>query len=519
MDWDEDRLAVAAEVDNPMQWAVCTARSLGDAFVWDNLLTDERLDENSEFRRLLQEAPGVLQNSACLGWIVEEDELVDDIGEFGDRIQAVLEEICEMTRDMTHGEYREYNSRTAFRTKILTESLGVIGVMTRLLDFAGVDILRIGQMPRFKSDFDDEKLSSIAKFVGINSAIGSKYGMASVFRQLFEDRDEVLRWSMDVDVDAAEPFGELIGSWCLFADYGERQEVFAEKLRSNVSPKDIRDDAPEIGVRVPVQTSTSRAQYRDLLEEALEEKNLLTTPEAVSVLHGLCRSPLTIANGVARALEPEAETRHIRSVELRRIIAALSPEQVLRDASSTPRKALVALADAEKFLTQSALAERAGVSARSLRDHLPDLVDAGIVAMTDAGYRLQLSFAETDRDDGELPERYQDIYPQWVSDPTVSNDVHAAAGALRTARDHHGPDGPVSPEDVGFAGDVLLELTEPWPLLDEVLPALWAVTTRACYREDAAVAGGVLVECETEVMGRRPRQLSLQEATSGELIG
>ncbi|RLM49149.1 ArsR family transcriptional regulator, partial [Halorubrum sp. Atlit-28R] len=277
--------------------------------------------------------------------------------------------------------------------------------------------------------------------------------------------------------------------------------------------------APEIGVRVTVQTSTSRAQYRDLLEEALEAKNLLTTPEAVSVLHGLCRSPLAIANGVARALEPEAETRHIRSVELRRIIAALSPEQVLRNASSTPRKALVALAGAEEFLTQSALAERAGVSARSLRDHLPDLVDAGIVAKVDAGYRLQLSFAETDRDDGELPERYQDIYPRWVSDPTVSNDVHAAAGALRTAREHHGPDGPISPEEAGFAGDVLLELTEPWPLLDEVLPALWAVTTRACYREDAAVAGGVLVECETEVMGRRPRQLSLQEATTGELVG
>ncbi|MFD1635417.1 ArsR family transcriptional regulator, partial [Haloplanus ruber] len=509
----------AAEVDNPMQWAVCTARSLGDEFVWDNLLTDERLDENGEFRRLLQEAPNILQNSACLGWIAEEDELVDDVDGFGDRIQAVLEEICEMTRDMTHGEYREYNSRTAFRTKILTESLGVIGVMTRLLDFAGVDILRIGRMPRFKSDFADEKLSAIAKFVGINSAIASKYGMASVFRQLFENRDEVLRWSLDVDVNAAEPFGELIGSWCLFGDYGDRQDVFAEKLRSNVSPRDIRDDAPEIGVRVPVQTSTSRAQYRDLLEEALEAKNLLTTPEAVSVLHGLCRSPLAIANGVARALEPEAETRHIRSVELRRIIAALSPEQVLRDASSTPRKALVALAGAEEFLTQSVLAERAGVSARSLRDHLPDLVDAGIVAEVDAGYRLQLSFAETDRDDGELPERYQDIYPRWVSDPTVSNDVHAAAGALRTAREHHGPDGPISPEEAGFAGDVLLELTEPWPLLDEVLPALWAVTTRACYREDAAVAGGVLVECETEVMGRRPRQLSLQEATTGELVG
>ena len=105
------------------------------------------------------------------------------------------------------------------------------------------------------------------------------------------------------------------------------------------------------------------------------------------------------------------------------------------------------------------------MSARSLHDHLPDLVDAGIVGITDAGYRLKLSFGETDRDDRELPERYRDTYPWWVSDPTVSNDVHAAAGALRTARSHHRADGPAPPGKVGFAGDVLLELTEPWPLL------------------------------------------------------
>jgi hypothetical protein len=106
-----------------------------------------------------------------------------------------------------------------------------------------------------------------------------------------------------------------------------------------------------------------------------------------------------------------------------------------------------------------------------------------------------------------------------VSDPTVSNDVHAAAGALRTAREHHGPDGPVPPKELGFTGNVLMELTEPWPLLDEVLPALWAVTARACYREDAAVAGSAPIKRETEMMGRRPRQLSLQEATTGELVG
>jgi len=515
MDWEDDRLAVAAEVDSVMQWAVCTARSLGDAFVWDNLLTQDRFDEAGDFRRLLQEAPDVLRNSACLGWLVEEDDLVDDIDEFGDRMQGVLEEICEMTRDMTHGEYREYDSRKAFRTQILTESLGVIGVMTRLLDFAGIDVLRIGQMPRFKSDFNEEKLSAIAKFVGINSAIASKYGTASVYRQLFEDRSEVLRWSMDVDVDAAKPFGEFIGSWCLFADYGDRQEEFAEKLRTYVSPSEVREDAPEIGVRVSVQSSTSREQYAAVIADALEAKNLRTTPEAVSVLHGLCRSPLAVANGIARAIEPENDARHIRSVELRRVIATLSSEQVLRDASLTPRKSLVALAAAEGPLTQSELAERADVSARSLRDHLPDLVDAGIVATTEAGCRLQLSFEETDRADEEIPERYRDIYPKWVTDPTTSNDVHAAAGALRTAREHYSPDGPVDKDDVGFAGDVLLDLEEPWPLIDEVLPALWAVTARETYRQDADVAGAALTEPEVKIMGQRHRQLSLQEATMG----
>ena len=514
MDWDNDRLAVAAEVDNPMQWAVCTARALGDSFVWDNLVTPERLDEHGEFRRLLQEAPDVLQNSACLGWIADDDELVEDVAEFGDRMESVLEEICEMTRDLTHGEYREFDSRKAFRTEILTESLGVIGVMTRLLDFAGVDVLRIGRMPRFKTDFDSEKISALATFVGINSAIASTYGMTTVYRQLFENRSEILRWSMDVEVDAAEPFGELMGSWCLFGDYGERQAEFAEALRSELSPREIREDAPEIGVRVAVQSSTSRAQYGDLLDTALETKNLSPTPEAVSVLHGLCRSPLAVATGIARGLQPEAEPRPIRAAELRRIIATLSPDQVLRDASSTPRKALIALAAADDPVLQSELAERARVSARSLRDHLPDLVAAGIVAETESGYRLQLSFEESERADGDLPERYRDIYPKWVSDPELSNDVHAAAGALKTAREHHGPAGPVADGEIGFAGEVLLDLREPWPLIDEVLPALWAVTTQEPYRESAAVAGGTVVDVDVELIGSDPRQLSLEEAVS-----
>jgi hypothetical protein len=51
-------------------------------------------------------------------------------------------------------------------------------------------------------------------------------------------------------------------------------------------------------------------------------------------------------------------------------------------------------------------------------------------------------------------------------------------------------------------------------LIEEILPALWAVTARDLYRQDAAVAGAALIEPEVEVMGKRPRQLSLHEATT-----
>lgn len=89
-----------------------------------------------------------------------------------------------------------------------------------------------------------------------------------------------------------------------------------------------------------------------------------------------------------------------------------------------------------------------------------------------------------------------------------------AAGALRTPRQHHGPDGPVEQGEIRFAVEVLVGLSAPWPLLDEILPALWAVTTRERYRESAAVAGGTVVDVDVELIGRDPRQLSLERAVS-----
>ena len=119
---------------------------------------------------------------------------------------------------------------------------------------------------------------------------------------------------------------------------------------------------------------------------------------------------------------------------------------------------------------------------------MADLLELELVEETDAGYRLALSFGDTD---GEHGERYTDRWPTWVADPTVSPSIHAAAKALRVGREHHGPGDPLTSPGWPYTGVTdppdLRELSTPWPWLDAVLPALWGVRTADVYADDPEV--------------------------------
>jgi len=160
-----------------------------------------------------------------------------------------------------------------------------------------------------------------------------------------------------------------------------------------------------------------------------EKKNLKPTPEAISTLAGVCNSPYEVASSLNR-LQANDERRTIDSREVRFGLSQLDADDILRGTSSTPRKALIALLNATKLLSQSELADQADVSERSLRDHLPDLLDLGLTDETPTGYRFRLAFDTAD-------ERTDDRYPLHVVAPEIRPEIHQAAKAIKTARQHH----------------------------------------------------------------------------------
>jgi hypothetical protein len=123
------------------------------------------------------------------------------------------------------------------------------------------------------------------------------------------------------------------------------------------------------------------------------------------------------------------------------------------------------------------------VSERSLRDHLPDLLDLGLIDETPTGYRFNLSFNTGD-------ERTDDRYPMYVVDPELRPDIHKAAKALKLAHEHHF--GTPIPDDefpTGVTGSNwcadLRGLPDPDPWIRDVLPLLWGLESRDEYRDDA----------------------------------
>jgi DNA-binding transcriptional ArsR family regulator len=246
----------------------------------------------------------------------------------------------------------------------------------------------------------------------------------------------------------------------------------------------------------------------------LATKDLELTPEAISLLHALARTPFDVADALER-LANDNGGREVDIAEVRYALAQLNASRLLRgydDRCTTPRKLLSALLDATTPLTRPALAEAAGVSQRSLTEHLGDLDAVGLVETTDDGrYELALSNQDPDRD------RYANRTPYWVADPTVTPEWRAAARAVRIGRRHHASGGPVDAPGWPYEGprdppDLReLQYAEPW--LQDLAGALWGLAEREA-------AGDCVSEPIEITAGPTVGQTSLQAATgAGEVIG
>jgi predicted transcriptional regulator len=481
---EDGRLVVSAEGDNPMSLWVTLALTLASPRTFNQVLTRSKLDEHGVLS-MLEDARTIPRDMRQIGWLGE------DVTEYDDLRQTLLDAAADLedrTGDLADVDDDE--KRLALRTEILKDALGLAGSMTHLLDLADVDLVRLVRLPEFSRRFDDDRAAALWKTIAVGSTIGSRYGHHAAYRQLFEDREGKRRQAFEPTVDAADPVARLVGSWVLAGDFKGKTDAVADGIRGAFDGFDPHEDAPEIQVRTTVRTEPTRRQVAETARRVLDAKDLRVTPEAVSVLHGLARTPLDVADAL-HALAGDNDGRRIDAAEVRYALGTVDPGRLLRGfdgRKTTPRHLISALLRADAPIRGDELDELADVSTRSRREHLGDLVTAGLVEETDAGYRLRLSFGDTDGDDGE---RYTDRWPTWVADPTVSPSIHAAAKALRVGREHHGRGDAVMSPGWPYTGVTdppdLRDLSTPWPWLDAVLPALWGVTTAAEYADDPGV--------------------------------
>lgn len=476
-DADADRLVVSAEWDNPMQYAVCLAAALTDVRTWEHVLDADRLD-GADLADRLAEHKDLLRGCRCLGYLPDR---VEDPTEYARRLQEARDDLLELTGDLPRENYEMDTAE--FRSLITREALGLAGTMTHLLDCAGVEIVREIRLPEYTRRFnrgggDDSGIDrdGFVRNVATVAAIGSKYGEHSAYRQLLETRDDKVTQSPEAVVDAADPLGELIGSFVVVGDLGDRRENLADALRRGLgSPGDVRDDAPEFAVRIPVEIDAGRPATAQVARRLLDPKRLDVTREAVSLLDATARTPYDVADAVA-TLGKEPTRRDLRESEARYALAHVDAERLLtRETPPAARRLVRALLDADRPLTRAALVDRADVSRSSTYTHLPRLEALGLVEDTDDGYRLALAFATDD-------ERHADRLPWFITDEHAApRDVvyEAALELVDDATRAGDPDDPVFSTWVDPPPDGVPDvsrLADVWPWVEWALPTLRSLT-------------------------------------------
>jgi hypothetical protein len=477
-DADRDEAVVAVRATTPLQYVTSVATSLSSPRLIDQALPANRLDD-------LDPSPRILRDARCIGGLSAEAE--DDPEELRDALVEWGEKIAGMTTDLHRGEY---DDRDQFRGEIMRAAHGLAGTIVHLLDVAGVDVVRELRLPNSPTD----DLAAIAETVAVATTIQSRYGHYAAYRQLYEQRDEKRQAALSPDVDAEDPFGTYIGGLVI---RGPKAHRLGQHIEGQLAAPSVHEDAPEISVPLKV-TTPDRSAYAETVSRMGSIKNLRSTREVVTLYRALAGSPFAVADAM-RWLGIEDQARDLRLDEVRVTLSKLDPARLLPETSPSVSKMIGALLRTVRPLSKTRLAEKAGVSPQSVRNHLDLLKTLDLVRVTGEGLRLALPFADEERGRRILPDPVdaEHISAQELLFDAALEFVDAAdAGRLGD------PDDPLG---AVFCGPVL----DPEPLRTE-LPALypWVRVARTlCHEADPP---GVTVSFGAEI-----EQTSIQAAASG----
>ncbi|WP_169719000.1 helix-turn-helix domain-containing protein [Haloplanus natans] len=391
---DRDEVVVAVRATGALQYTVSTALSLASPRLFDRALPTDCLEA-------IDVPPEVLRDGRCIGGLSA--EAAEDGQELRDRLIEWGEDLADMTTQLHQGDHER--DRDAFRSDIVRSAHGLAGTIVHLLDVAGVDVVRELRVPRWLSH---DKLSEIARAVTVSAAIQAEYSDRTLYRQVYERREDKRAGAFSVDVDAADPLGRYIGGLIL---RGPDVHRLARHVEGHLAagPAPVHEEAPEIAIQVPVKIP-DRSTYAETVARMGGEKNLDPTRDAVTILRTLTSSPYAVADAL-HTLGSEGIPRAITLDEVRAALGHLEADRLLPDAPPTVGKIIQALLRSKTALTPSDLAEAAGVSTASIHRHTDTLAALTLVEKTEDGLRFSLPTRE---------ERGEPIRPAVLEDTAAA---------------------------------------------------------------------------------------------------
>ncbi|WP_339106289.1 hypothetical protein [Haloterrigena salinisoli] len=465
-DADREEAVVAVRASGPLQYVVSLATALASPRLLNRALIDSRLEG-------LEDPPAILRDARCIGAL--SDEALEDPETLREAFIEWGTDLEDLTAKLAAGDYED---RDRFRGSIMRSAHGLAGSIVHLFDALEIDIVRELRIP---SGLETESLDELATSISISAAIQGKYGVFASYRQLFESREEKRRTALTPTVDADDPLGTLIGSLVVRgADVHRLRPTLEQSLET---PTAVADDAPEFAVHVSLST-VDRTAYAATTTRILQTKTLRPTREIVSLLHALTGSPYAAARALQQ-LATEDESRELRPDELRYALGTLDPEQLLPDLPPTVGRIVQTLLTAENRLSQRDLADRASVSARTIRNYRNWLEAFNLIQVDETGYRLALSFQTTS-------ERRDSVVPTVLEEnQTLLDAADAFLETILPPERYGDPDDPL--------GSVLFWPPDPQRLLDHQRVGPWlrlaaALTATGSTGNNWAVQMGPLLE-------------------------
>lgn len=470
---------IAVRATGPLSYRVSAALALLGGRIRDHALPDEPL------REVVDEPAEILRGARCIGAL--DDSALDDPDELRSGLLEWGETIEELTRKLRRGDYED---RDRFRGEIVRSAAGLQGTMIHLLDVLGIDIIR---EVRVSSGLNASDLEGLAEGLAHSCRVESRWRSFAAFRQLFEGRTSKREQAFSPTVDAADPYGDLVGSIVVRGGGVERLRPLLENALGG-SSDEIHEDAPEFAVPVDLR-EVDRGDYVATMNAVLDRKRLRSTPEAVSLLRGLAASP----HDAVRALEQlgeESFTRALRPDEVRYALSTLPADRLVPSLPPTVGKVLAALLRAEAPVSQRELADRADVSTQAIRDNRGALEALDLVRVTEDGWRLALSFRSR-------AERRDPVTPSTLENAGLLDVLDDVLETLLPTDEYSDPSDPV--------GGVLFWPPDPWGLRDDSKPEGWLMLAAALADEDPPVED----RSSSVEFGPEIEQAALVESSSG----